>query len=460
MNFEPLVKQGQTLVFKKDAGVEDTVGLIVKTINHYCNSPYVAELAKRLHYTPGNELDFLKRLFKNACTHVDYKMDPPGDERITTPERLLNDGVGDCKKFSVLISCVLKAVGIPSYLKVISYDGDSYEHIYVIVPTSGGYITLDPVNNCNFNKEFQYKKATVLDLNGNIMNLSLLGKGMGSGANQTNDFLTYLNGPVSTFDNDINALTGGETLSTTQEQDIIKNIMTNYYYLSSKNSNPWQLLPTKYNLNPVNVSQQTAVGMGDFLDFKWLTDPIQDGIDWIKNTAQKIYDGAVNNIAKVGLSPFRAAFLSLLAVNAFGLADKFAAIWNSRKGETVAWWQNLGGDANILRTNIARGANSNVIAGKEMGAPWVAAAITGAIPIVISALALLKKMGVYDPAKDTKDAELSKAVAAGATEIAKTYAANPNTPNIVIPTPTPTESDHTALYVGLGLAGLFFLTRK
>lgn len=161
-------------VIPNGATVQDTINLIVDTINREANSQTVADILRKIN---PNDPDFLRKLFNYVCSNVTYKLDKEGVEDITTPRRLLAEGRGDCKKFTVLFGSVLKKAGIKFYPKVISYDGKIFEHIYVIVPLNDNataYITLDPVNYCRFNQEFRYKKAALINPN-NSMQLRLLG---------------------------------------------------------------------------------------------------------------------------------------------------------------------------------------------------------------------------------------------------------------------------------------------
>lgn len=165
------------IVIKDKAQVGDTIGLILDTARNEANSPEVQEIIAKI---PGKtQEEFCKNLFDFVCEISHYQEDPHGHEMVTTPRRFLQrcaNGEGvDCKKFTVFLASCLTAAGIPVLAKVISYDGKAYEHIYVIVPNlDGSYITLDPVNDEQYNKELAHKKAVVFDIYGNEMKLSLL----------------------------------------------------------------------------------------------------------------------------------------------------------------------------------------------------------------------------------------------------------------------------------------------
>jgi len=164
-----------THLVDKNARTYNTIGLIISFVKAFPNQAAVTE-AIRANDTP-RDYEFLQNLFDWVCRHVTYLEDSFGKEKVYTPDLLLREGRGDCKKMSTFIGAVLNRKGIKHYYKVISYDGKGYEHIYVIVPTKeGGYITMDTVNNCQFNKEIPHEKAAVYDINGEKVELYAMGK--------------------------------------------------------------------------------------------------------------------------------------------------------------------------------------------------------------------------------------------------------------------------------------------
>ena len=116
-----------------DASGDETVKLIIKTINTYSQSPFVKKTAEIIKSKSPDKLTFLKNLFGVACKNVKYLADEPGHEVVYTPLLLMRMGKGDCKKFTVFIASVLKAAGYSGIPKVVKYDPyKDWEHIYVI----------------------------------------------------------------------------------------------------------------------------------------------------------------------------------------------------------------------------------------------------------------------------------------------------------------------------------------
>ena len=197
-----------------DATGDETVKLIVKTINTYSQSPFVKKTVEILKKQSPDRISFLKNLFGVACKNVKYLADEPGHEVVYTPLLLMRMGKGDCKKFTVFIGAVLKAAGYDGVPKVVNYDpGKDWEHIYIISRNPDGtYITLDPVNHCKFNKEVRYAKARLnyLDAtNSNIMDgnkLSLMGN-LPTDMDATK-FMSGVNESANSLLDDLSAISG------------------------------------------------------------------------------------------------------------------------------------------------------------------------------------------------------------------------------------------------------------
>lgn len=180
---------GFDTLHNKNATVDDTLALIVDFVNEYSRDGFAKDCAAKLN--TGDKHQFIRNLFDYYCRNVDYILDTPGIEKVYTPARTIYEGKGDCKKAATFIASVLKAGGVEPILKHVYYDGnDLYTHIYVIVPDipagtqlknpwgnpGNNYITLDPTNDCQFNKEVNYKSGTLYFLNGKKMELRAMGK--------------------------------------------------------------------------------------------------------------------------------------------------------------------------------------------------------------------------------------------------------------------------------------------
>lgn len=98
-------------------------------------------------------------IFQYIIDHVQYKEDEGNNQYIKTPARLLNDGVGDCKSMAILAACCLYTLGIPCYLRFVSFNKNPiYTHTYVVVPDGDSEIVIDPVERVNGKPQFDYAR--------------------------------------------------------------------------------------------------------------------------------------------------------------------------------------------------------------------------------------------------------------------------------------------------------------
>ncbi len=230
MPFDILVKQNAT--------VDDTLRLIVNAVDVCSRSPFVQQVVSALHLSNPEEpkLTRLKRLFDYLCRNAKYQLDTPGTEEVWTPEKVIREGTFDCKKISVFIASVLKAAdcGFDPILKHVYYAGPNgslqdYTHIYVIVPASGmhdgsgahtmefvlqPYVTMDPTNDCKFNTEVASSKQTLYFLNGQKMDLHMMGRKPNAPAPvDTSSFTSQVNNAACDLDNQMQAICGPNDMS-------------------------------------------------------------------------------------------------------------------------------------------------------------------------------------------------------------------------------------------------------
>lgn len=94
--------------------------------------------------------------------NISYKKDPEGEQWIKTPARLISDGEGDCKSFSILICAFLTEIGIPNKFRFVSYRGQDYTHVYPVAELYGREFPIDVValkqQGLPIGQELKYKK--------------------------------------------------------------------------------------------------------------------------------------------------------------------------------------------------------------------------------------------------------------------------------------------------------------
>lgn len=383
---------------KDNATTQDTVNAIIEVINKTSKEGFVPELAKAFNPN-GSKLEYIKRLFDFICNKVDYEMDPPGWEKIYTPAKLFLTAKGDCKKMTTAIGAVLKAAGIEPLLKVITYDGASWAHIYIIAKINEKYYILDPVNNKRFDSEINHKLAAVYNLAGNFKimpgnKLSILGsRNNNSLFNSFNDGINDLSGDLDSASSSVGSMFGmSETsLSGPEIEDILAHFETT--------------------LSP---------GLSGMGKLKILSK--------LKNALTKVVKVGV----KVSAAPMRASVLGIILLGKalehsplkMNLAHNLAKTWQADNGKKLSdLWTKFGGDPKQLKATISK-ASSTQLAGilpngdfniSGMGVVTLAAvgaALVAAAPIIASLQKAMKDAKVLKEGSAVDNA-LSATTAAG-----------------------------------------------
>lgn len=122
----------------------------------------------------------------------------------------------------------------------------------------------------------------------------------------------------------------------------------------------------------------------------------------------------VKKAKTVALAPARAAFLSLIAINARGLATR---VNQAPKDKIIKVWKALGGDPTKLYKSVANGAKRKPFLGskvkdvqglKEIGVvetATIVAILAAAAPVLAAIVPLLKKIGSNKDKNDLEDLE-------------------------------------------------------
>jgi hypothetical protein len=423
---------------KKDASSEEVIQEIIATINEDSKTPFIKNAAKTLSYGNPTQSEFIKRLFDAACYLVEYEHDPVGNEIIFTSQLLIRKGKGDCKKFSTFIPAVLEAAHIPVALKVVSYQGVDWEHIYTVVPQlNGKYITLDPVNHQQFNNEVSHVTSRVYFLDGKKS--KIMGNKLTKMGNLPNDSNPILKLGI-VCDNvlaDIDSLTK-------------KQVQADYFQVQG-------------------VEDEQLLGLGD--EQYWeKTEGIAEAMEGIgrrkkssksrhhrtkaerkesrgkrkarrKERRKRIFRKG----KKLAFAAPRAAFLGLIKLGNllqktplhFNLSHKLALAWQKDNGAGLKKiWADLGGNPTVLQKAILKGVGTNIrgldqiegLGSLDMDnerpmanisgigvvtLAAVAAAITTAAPVLVVVVKHLKELGVLHG----KDAENADTITAQAEEL-------------------------------------------
>ncbi len=173
---------------------------------------------------------------------------------------------------------------------------------------------------------------------------------------------------------------------------------------------------------------------------------------------KKVVKKVKGKVATVYAAPIRAAFLGIIAINAFKSRDKLAAAIRKDPDKVKKWWNNFGGNWTSLKKSAkVSGAPDDAVVGVALATLAATAA-----PIVIAFRSLLKDMGagdlegadgvgsdiasVTDQGGSVTDADTGQTLPAGNRGTADAKAQTFSTKNILL--------------IGGAAAALYFLSRK
>lgn len=84
-------------------------------------------------------------IFGYMVTNTRYRLDDDGEQLIKSPARLIADGCGDCKSYTMFIASCLHCLGIPCKVRFVNFDGGrQFTHVYpVAIDEQGNEIIMD-----------------------------------------------------------------------------------------------------------------------------------------------------------------------------------------------------------------------------------------------------------------------------------------------------------------------------
>ena len=89
--------------------------------------------------------DKCQAVFGYMVNNTQYRLDDEGVQMIKSPARLIADGCGDCKSYTMFIASCLHCLDIPCIVRFVNFDGGKqYTHVYpVAIDEQGNEIPLD-----------------------------------------------------------------------------------------------------------------------------------------------------------------------------------------------------------------------------------------------------------------------------------------------------------------------------
>ena len=108
-------------------------------------------------FNDRDKMKVAKNVYLFLRDKITYYAEPKTDQNAKTISRFLNDGVGDCKMFSVTSVGILNACGVPCWFSFIGQmKGEKKpNHAYATCLIDGKFVTIDPCRD-RFNSEAKY----------------------------------------------------------------------------------------------------------------------------------------------------------------------------------------------------------------------------------------------------------------------------------------------------------------
>lgn len=130
---------GRNRIVVKNAGNKDIRRVLENCINK--STEQTKSLAEKL--CGETDIQTCYNIWKFLKTRIKYKEDAVEFQDIRLPQRLIKDGVGDCKSFALFTAGILNNCGIDGYLTYTSYNNIPVpSHVYV---TTKSGIIIDAV---------------------------------------------------------------------------------------------------------------------------------------------------------------------------------------------------------------------------------------------------------------------------------------------------------------------------
>ena len=121
---------------------KDIVECWKKCYEQFKNQPQ--DLIADIRYQ-GTIDDKCQAIFGYMVSNTYYRLDDEGEQKIKSPGRLIADGCGDCKSYTMFLASCLHCLGIPHKVRFVNFDGgNQYTHVYcVAIDEQGNEIILD-----------------------------------------------------------------------------------------------------------------------------------------------------------------------------------------------------------------------------------------------------------------------------------------------------------------------------
>lgn len=155
---------GGYLEIKKNAQLEDTLGLMKKVIATTLSDTYnISKLLKA-----DTQKKTCQNIWEFCFQHLQYEKDEAGIEQVRRPSRTWQDRIKgvDCDCMTVFIGSILTNLKIPFLIRLTAYKANAdFEHVYPVAQTDSGDIIMDcVVHQFNYQVPYITKKDIRMNL--------------------------------------------------------------------------------------------------------------------------------------------------------------------------------------------------------------------------------------------------------------------------------------------------------
>lgn len=381
---------------------QDIINDLVYCFKKY--NPQAKQVAK--NFGTGYIGTDAKNIWAFIKDNIKYEAEPEKQQTTASFSRIIHDKLGDCKHSALLASSIAWNLGYNIIFRFVAYDrGTTYGHVYTLIenPKTGRKFVIDPLQPFNTEK-FYYKKVDYKATN-NLKSDPMLTRMTGV---QTN---TPANAAVT---------------------------MGRHHAHHNKHKRRPYIHPDETRMvvgaMEIIMSPSIAGDQADILDGlcgigKRSKAQRQEHRKETKATRVKKREArGGSRLKKISLAPVRAAFSSLLMVNARGLATGMAHSLKANENEVKKMAAKLGYKFENLKKQVLHGATKKPLLGSKLhgvvhemdgiGVVITAAAFTAAAPAILLAIAMFKSLGIKAPG-NTGDlaTEATEALASGGTNI-------------------------------------------
>ncbi len=355
------------VVIHPDQSVKDIIAEVLDAHKEF--APYYDNIA--LFFDDDNVEDISRNLYEFCKANIRYKEESKDDQTTAIPAGILTRRCGDCKHYASFCGGVLDGLGRLTGKKIKwSYRFASYNlfdntphHVFIVIDDDGKEIWIDPTPGADAQDPVwmidKKVKASTMPLRRNIAGFNVASVPIDT---------VYVSDRLPVFTNEeldpviveiIEEQNADEEI-TAELQNAIE-ILMHYQVMNDQGEVSATHLQELAKVLPVDEFELVANAF----------QTLQIELEKVA-TVGSFFSTLWRGVKKVTLALPRNAYLSLVAINAFGYATKLRnAIYNidntffqPGQQKLYNWWNKVGGDWHNLKLAIDSGSKKRALLGQ------------------------------------------------------------------------------------------------